>query len=88
MCVYLYVCLSVCVSICLCVDLYVCLSVCVYIRLCAVSLYVCVCMSHQGQERVVDEESVVALVEVALATREDLQTCVERALAQHLSVQE
>jgi hypothetical protein len=45
-------------------------------------------MSHQGQEGVVDEERVIALLEVTLATGEDLQTRIERTLPQYLSVQE
>ena len=42
-------------------------------------------VAHQGYEGVVNEERVVALVEVALAARQDLQTRVKGTLTQHLT---
>jgi hypothetical protein len=74
---------------CACASLPECVSVCqsIYMSVCTLSVW-WVCISHQGQEGVVDEERVVALVKVTLATGEDLQTRIERTLPQHLSVQE
>jgi hypothetical protein len=45
-------------------------------------------VSNQGYEGVVDEECVVALVEVAFAARENLQTRVKRTLTQNLKEEE